>query len=81
MFSYKERFVGGQKGGNNYAPMTIGSPEYTTQVDYSVFKKDNLEKVKLAVTKAEHKRQLIKSYGKGNTNRKMNPLDGTPFID
>lgn len=81
MFSYKERFFGSQKGGSNYAPMTIGSPEYISQVDYKVFKKEDSEKLQLAVIKAQHKRELIKSYGKGNTNRKMNPLDGVPFID
>jgi hypothetical protein len=73
MFSHRERFFALQKGGSNYAPLTLGAPAHTMDVDYSTFKKDAREKVELAAIKAQHKRELIKSYGKGNTRNRMNP--------
>ena len=60
MITQRERFFGFQKGNNNYAPMTIGAPAYTSNVDYSVFKKNAAEKVQLAVMKAEYERRKRK---------------------
>jgi hypothetical protein len=74
MFSHRDRFVGFSKGGNTYAPMTLGAPEYTTDVDYSVFKKEIAEKVELAVIKAQHKREIVRVHGVGS--KKLNPSYG-----
>ena len=71
MFSYKERFMGFSKGGNSYAPMTLGSPEYTHQADYSTFKKTKSEKLELAIIKAQHKRKIDHIHGYGS--KRINP--------
>lgn len=74
-FTFRERFVGlpNPIGGGLYAPSTLPAPKYSHQADYRLFKKTLVEKVEVAAIKAQHKRELIKQYGKGNTNRKMNP--------
>lgn len=71
MFSHRERFLGFSKGGNTYAPMTLGAPINTETVDYSVFKKEAKEKVELAVIKAQHKREIMRVHGKGS--KRINP--------
>lgn len=74
-FTFKERFVGlpNPIAGGLYAPSTIPAPKYSHQTDYRMFKKTLAEKVEVATIRAQHKRELIKCYGKGNTNRRMNP--------
>jgi len=74
-FSFRERFFGlpNTKAGGLYAPLTIGSPQILNGIDRSTFKKSKDEKELIRIIKAQHKDELIKSYGKGNTNRKMNP--------
>jgi hypothetical protein len=74
MFSFRERFLGFSKGGNTYAPMTIGAPEYIDSVDYSVFKKDAKEKIELAVIKAQHKKEIARVHGNGS--KRLNPSYG-----
>lgn len=71
MFSYKDRFFGFSKGGNSYAPMTLGSPEYITNVDYSVFRKTLKERLELSVIKAQHKREIVLEHGVGS--KRLNP--------
>ena len=71
MFSFRERFLGFSKGGNAYAPMTLGAPAYVDSVDYSTFKKDAKEKVKLAIIKAQHKKEIMRVHGNGS--KKINP--------
>lgn len=75
MFSHRERFYGFQKGGSNYAPMTLGAPSNCVTVDYSIFKKDIKEKVELAAIKAEHRRKLIRVYGPGTKNLNVSLAD------
>lgn len=75
--SFRERFIGlpnpaGPSGGL-YAPSTIGAPQYTHGVNYTEFKKSKEEKDLLKEIKIQHKKDLLKCYGKSNTNRKMNP--------
>lgn len=74
MITFRERFYGlpNPHSGGLYAPLTVGAAKYIHPVDYKVFKKSLEEKVNLAVIKAIHKKELLKAYGKGNTNRKIN---------
>lgn len=73
-FTFRERFIGTSNpiGGGLYAPLTIGSPEMTHPVDYSVFKKTKQEKLDVQLIKSQHKKDLLKAYGKGNIGRKLN---------
>ena len=74
-FSFKERFIGLPNSSSNglYAPLTLGAPRFLNHTDYKTFKKTKEEKELTNMIKAQHKTELIQSYGKGNTNRKMNP--------
>lgn len=76
-FTFRERFVGTPNpiSGGLYAPMTLPAPVFSHQTDYRLFKKTLAEKAEVSAIKAQHKRELIKQYGKGNTNRKINPSE------
>ncbi len=72
MMSFRDRFIGLGTGNHQFAPSTIGAPEYTSQVDYSTFKKSLKEKVETENIKKKHKRDMIKYYGKGKVGKRLN---------
>lgn len=74
MMSFAERFYGLKLGKVHYAPATLGSPQYTTQTDYSVFRKTKEEKNKTKEIKQAHRMALIATYGPGT--KKLN-VEGT----
>jgi len=75
IISFRERFIGLPNPSTRglYAPLTLGAPEFLHPVNYKEFKKSKDEKQATNDIKSDHKRRLIEAYGKGNTNRKMNP--------
>lgn len=75
VFSFRERFIGLPNPHTKglYAPLTVGAPLFLNPVDYNIFKKSKEEKEIVADIRKQHKRDLIKSYGVGKTNRHMNP--------
>ena len=70
--SFKERFLGLGNGNQQFAPSTLGAPQYTTQVDYSTFKKSLKERVETENIKKKHKREMVKYYGKGKVGKRLN---------
>ena len=68
----KERFSGLSNGHQHYAPLSLGVPQYTEQVDYTVFKKTLKEKIKTENIKRNHKREMVRFYGKGKIGRNLN---------
>lgn len=64
--SFRERFFGLPNPlGGNFAPSTVGAPELTHPVDYSIFKKTKDEKKETKIVKNWHKEKLREAYPDG----------------
>lgn len=72
-FTHRERFHGFSRGGQTFAPMSLGTAALTNYIDYKTFEKTKEEKDLVALIKRQHKQELIKCYGAGNTRNHMNP--------
>ena len=59
-FSFRERFVGAKNSvtDNLYAPLTLGCPVFTNNVDYKTFKKTKDEKLAVSLAKSRYKQDL-----------------------
>lgn len=60
--SFKNRFVGNESNGMQYAPLTLGAPCFTNTVDHSVFAKTVHEMNVIHSAKKKHNKLWRKHF-------------------